>query len=167
MICNDRCVAHRYPMKINIICVGENKTPYLLDGEAIYQNRLKRYCQIEMCHVKQESGKKSVKQILKKESERISACNMLEGFVVAVDRKGLQFSTIQLAKELQSWQNRGVQNLIFIIGSAWGLDATVMQKADFVLSLSKLTFQHDMTRLILLEQLYRCFSILKGEKYHK
>lgn len=154
-------------MKITIICVGENKTPYLLDGESIYMKRLKRYCQIEICHVKSESGKKNVAQILKNEAERISECKMLEGFIIAVDRKGHHVSTIELAKKLQEWQNRSVQNLIFIVGSAWGLDPDIIEKADFVLSLSKLTFQHDMARLILFEQLYRCFTIHRGEKYHK
>jgi 23S rRNA (pseudouridine1915-N3)-methyltransferase len=154
-------------MKITIICVGENKTSYLLDGEAIYLKRLKRYCQIEMCHIKSESGKEGIIQILKKEADRISACKMLDGFIVAVDRKGLHLSSAELAKEFQLWQNRGVQKLILIVGSAWGLDPTIIQKSDYVLSLSKLTFQHDMVRIILLEQLYRCFTILHGEKYHK
>ena len=104
---------------------------------------------------------------MKEEAENISAMNLDGAFVVAVDRTGKELDTIELSQKIQRWQNQGVQDLVFLIGSAWGLDQTILKKASFILSLSKLTFQHDMVRLILLEQLYRCFTIIRGEKYHK
>ncbi len=154
-------------MKIRIVTIGKNKIPYLIEGEKNYLNRLKRYCQIEICLVKSGFGKKSPEEIMKEEAENISAMNLNGVFLVAVERTGKELDTIELSQRIQRWQNQGVQDLVFLIGSAWGLDQTILKKAGFILSLSKLTFQHDMVRLILLEQLYRCFTIIRGEKYHK
>ena len=154
-------------MKIQIISVGENKVQYLLEGESIYIKRLKRYCPIQICYTINDPGNKNPEEILKNEASKIISTDIWKGIVVAVDRKGQDLSTMQLAKQLQKWQNQSIKKLVFIIGSAWGLDQSVIQKADYVLSLSKLTFQHDMARFILLEQLYRCFTINRGEKYHK
>ncbi len=154
-------------MKIRIVTVGKNKIPYLLEGEKNYLDRLKHYCPIDIYSTKSSSGKKSPGEVVKEDAERINAMNMYGAFVVVVDREGKELNTIELSRKIQTWQNRGIQDLAFLIGSAWGLDQTVIQNADFVLSLSKLTFQHDMVRLVLLEQLYRCFTILRGEKYHK
>jgi 23S rRNA (pseudouridine1915-N3)-methyltransferase len=154
-------------MKIRIVTIGKNKITYLIEGEKNYLNRLKRYCPVEICSTKSGSGKKSPGEIMKEEAESLSAMNFDRAFVVAVDRTGKELNTIELSQKIQKWQNQGVQDLFFLIGSAWGLDQTILKKADFVLSLSQLTFQHDMVRLILLEQLYRCFTIIQGEKYHK
>ena len=154
-------------MKIRIVTIGKNKIPYLIEGEKNYLSRLKRYCPIEIYGTKSGFGKKSPGEIMKEEAENISAMNLDGAFVVAVDRTGKELDTIELSQKIQRWQNQGVQDLVFLIGSAWGLDQTILKKASFILSLSKLTFQHDMVRLILLEQLYRCFTIIRGEKYHK
>ena len=154
-------------MKIRIITVGKNKIPFLIEGEKNYLNRLKRYCPVDICSTKSSSSKISPGETMKEEAERITAMNMDGAFVVAVDREGKDLNTIELSHKIQIWQNQGIQDLVFLIGSAWGLDQTIIQRADFVLSLSRLTFQHDMVRLILLEQLYRCFTIIRGENYHK
>ena len=154
-------------MKIRIVTIGKNKILYLIEGEKDYLNRLKRRCPTEICSTKSVSGKKSSEEIMREEAESLSAVNLDGAFVVALDRTGKELDTIELSQKLQRWQNQGVQDLVFLIGSAWGLDQTILKKADFVLSLSRLTFQHDMVRLILLEQLYRCFTIIRGEKYHK
>ena len=154
-------------MKIRIVTVGKNKNPYLIDGESDYLNRLKRYCPIEIYSTKSGCGKKSPGEIMKEEAKNLFTVNLSGAFVVALDRTGKELDTIRLSQKIQKWQNQGIQDLVFLIGSAWGLDQTLLKKADFVISLSKLTFQHDMVRLILLEQLYRCFTIIQGEKYHK
>ena len=154
-------------MKIRIVTVGKNKIPFLIEGEKNYLNRLKRYCLVEICSTKDSTSKKSNRETMKEEAERITAMNLDGAFVVALDREGTDLNTIELSQKIQKWQNQGIQDLVFLIGSAWGLDQTIIQRADFVLSLSRLTFQHDMVRLILLEQLYRCFTIIRGEKYHK
>jgi 23S rRNA (pseudouridine1915-N3)-methyltransferase len=154
-------------MKIRIVTVGKNTIPFLIEGEKDYLNRLKRYCPVEICSMKSSISKKSPGEIMKEEAERITAMNLDGAFVVAVDREGKELDTIELSQKIQKWQDSGIQDLVFLIGSAWGLDQTIIRKADFVLSLSRLTFQHDMVRLILLEQLYRCFTIIRGEKYHK
>jgi 23S rRNA (pseudouridine1915-N3)-methyltransferase len=154
-------------MKIRIITIGKNKIQYLIEGEKNYLNRLKRYCPVEMNSTKSSQGGKISVEIMKEEAQRIKSINLDDALVVAVDRLGKELNTIELSLKIQNWQNQGVQDLVFLIGSAWGLDQSLIRRADFVLSLSRLTFQHDMVRMILLEQLYRCFTIIRGEKYHK
>ncbi len=156
-------------MKIKIIVVGKTKEPFLQAGEQQFLKRLAHYCQIEWLIVKAEKiTENSNEQLVKrKEAERILGQIRSFEHVVALDERGTQLSSAEFAEFLAKKMNEGVGEVAFVIGGALGLDDSVLTSAMRVLSLSKMTFTHEMTRLILLEQLYRAFTILRGTKYHK
>jgi 23S rRNA (pseudouridine1915-N3)-methyltransferase len=156
-------------MKIKIIVVGKTREKFLQQGEQEFQRRLKHYCQLEQVIVKEEKiiSNKTEQIIKSKEAERILAQLTKGSFIIALDRESDQFSSEELAKFLQQKMNEGYGEVIFIIGGTLGLGEPVLNSAAKTLSLSKMTFTHEMSRLILLEQLYRAFTILKGTKYHK
>jgi 23S rRNA (pseudouridine1915-N3)-methyltransferase len=156
-------------MKIKIIVVGKTKEKFLQLGEQEFQRRLRHYCQVERIIVKEEKiVLNKTEQIIKsKEAERIQAQLTKRSFIIALDREGDQVSSEELAKFIQQKMNEGYGEVIFIIGGTLGLGESVLNSAAKVLSLSKMTFTHEMSRLILLEQLYRAFTILKGTQYHK
>ena len=156
-------------MYIQIITVGKNKVDYLVQGEEDFLHRLKHYCKIDVYCVKPEKIKENrSSEIIKQlEGERILQKISSRSYVIALDAKGKSINSKEFAQKIADYQNSGIEKLIFITGGPLGLSEEVISRADFVLSLSKMTFNHDMVRLILLEQLYRSFTILRGEKYHK
>jgi 23S rRNA (pseudouridine1915-N3)-methyltransferase len=156
-------------MKIKIIVVGKTKEKFLQLGELEFQRRLACYCQLESVVVKEEKilSSKGEQTIKLKEAERILSQISKGALVVTLDRQGDQITSAELAAFLQQQMNQGCGEMTFIIGGALGLGESILKSADRVLSLSKMTFTHEMSRLILLEQLYRAFTILKGTKYHK
>ncbi|HEC21226.1 MAG TPA: 23S rRNA (pseudouridine(1915)-N(3))-methyltransferase RlmH [Candidatus Peregrinibacteria bacterium] len=156
-------------MRIKIIVVGKTKERYLFQGEQEFLERLKPFAQVEIVVLKDEAITKSIpgEKVMKKEGERILRALRKDDFVIALDREGEMLSSEGIAAFLEKRKNTGESNLVFIIGGALGLSPEVLEKANFQLSLSSLTFTHQMTRLILLEQIYRVFSILAGTEYHK
>ncbi len=159
-------------MNIRVISVGRIKEKYLKSGIEEYLKRLQAYAKIEVIEVKDESfveplSNKNIALIKEKEAERIKSNIPERYFVIALDRKGKQLSSIKLAALLknQGLYNQG--NVVFIIGGALGLADTIIQSADLILSFSQLTFPHQLARLILMEQIYRSFTIIRNEKYHK
>lgn len=156
-------------MRFRILVVGENKVSYLVAGEADYLRRLERYCRVDVASVRGEKikGKRSVGELLGVEGERLMKQIPRGSFLVVLDRQGETLSSEELARQILDWQNRAVQEVIFLVGGPLGLGDEVLARANLVVSLSRMTFTHEMVRLILLEQLYRSFTILRGEKYHK
>ncbi len=156
-------------MKITILTVGKNKVAYLLDGEAEYLKRLKHYVQIRIESITPEKITRNiqVEQILQKESMKLLSKIPKNGIVIVLDQRGKQLTSEALSEQLQSFQNQSVSELYFVIGGPHGLHESVRTRAAKVLSLSKMTLMHDMVRLILFEQIYRAYTILAGEKYHK
>lgn len=159
-------------MKISIICVGKIKEKYLKEGIGEYSKRLSRYCGLQIIEVDDEQAPESLStaqetQVKRKESERIMAKLKEGAFLIVLDVKGEKASSEGFASTLQQCFNRGRSNITFVIGGSLGLDAELVSKADMRLSLSDMTFPHQLTRLILLEQLYRAFKIINGETYHK
>ena len=156
-------------MYFHIFVVGENKSNYLSQGEGEFLKRLQHYCKIKIHTVKSEkiTNSLSPERIRSVEGERLLKRIPQNSLVVVLDRKGKNLSSEELAKRVADWQNRGKNHITLLIGGALGLSKTVLDRADFILSLSKMTFTHEMVRLIFLEQLYRCYTILRGEKYHK
>ena len=155
-------------MKIKLIVVGKTNAKYLLEGEKEYGNRLKHYTKFEeiiITGVKQ-SGKLSENELKKKESQLILGKLENSDHVILLDDKGKSHSSIEFANFLQQKMNSGLKSLVFAVGGAFGFSDEVYQRANSKVSLSKMTFSHQMVRLIFKEQLYRGFSILKGEKYH-
>lgn len=143
--------------------------PYLVEGEAEYLKRLRHYARVELRSVRSEkiTEKRSAKEILCIEANRLMRKIPRGDMVVALNRRGKEYDSEELASKISEWQNRSTKGVVFLIGGPWGLADDVLNRSDLVLSLSKMTFTHEMVRLILLEQLYRSFTILRGEKYHK
>ena len=155
-------------MNIKLIVVGKTNAKYLLEGEKEYENRLKHYTKFEeiiLPDVK-NAGKLSENELKKKEGQLIFGKLQSSDHVILLDDKGKTHSSIEFANFLQQKMNSSLKSLVFVVGGAFGFSDEVFQRANFKLSLSKMTFSHQMVRLIFKEQLYRGFSILKGEKYH-
>ena len=155
-------------MKIKLIVVGKTNAKYLLEGEKEYGNRLKHYTKFEeiiITDVKQ-SGKLSENELKKKESQLILGKLENSDHVILLDDKGKSYSSVEFANFLQQKMNSSLKSLVFVVGGAFGFSDEVYLRANSKLSLSKMTFSHQMVRLIFKEQLYRGFSILRGEKYH-
>ncbi len=159
-------------MKVNIIAVGKLKECYLKDGINEYAKRLSRFCELQLVEVEDEQAPDTLsamqeEQVKKKEAARILS-KLKEGtFLILLDVQGGQKSSEELAATLQSCFNSGRSNITFVIGGSLGHDPELVKKADLRLSISKMTFPHQLTRLILLEQVYRAFKIINNETYHK
>ncbi|MGI5921165.1 MAG: 23S rRNA (pseudouridine(1915)-N(3))-methyltransferase RlmH [Syntrophomonadaceae bacterium] len=159
-------------MKYRIISVGKIKDDFYLRGINEYLKRLRPYVQIEMIDSLEEklsphAGAKEIEKVLDKEGAKILALINDNDLSIAMDIKGKQLSSEELAGCIEHWNMSGKARVNFIIGASYGLSAQVKQKADQLISFSRLTFPHHMAVLILSEQLYRGFKILKGEPYHK
>ena len=154
-------------MKISLICMGKTKPGYIQAGIQEYIKRVNRYASFDYIEIPDfKKGKNlSENEIRKKEGELILAKVNPASTLVLLDEKGRQFSSTDFANSLQSKLSLG-KNLCIVIGGAYGFSEEVYQKANEKVSLSRMTFSHQMVRLIFLEQLYRAFSILKGEPYH-
>mgnify|MGYP001479104802 FL=1 len=155
-------------MKIKLIVVGKTNAKYLFEGEKEYENRLKHYTKFEEIIISdvKHSGKLNENELKKKEGQLILGKLENSDHVILLDDKGKSYSSIEFANFLQQKMNSGLKSLVFAVGGAFGFSDEVYQRANSKLSLSKMTFSHQMIRLIFKEQLYRGFSILKGEKYH-
>ncbi len=155
-------------MKFVFLFLGKTREKYLEAGIKDYQKRLNRFIATEIITLKEKHSKKSADKTVKQND-----CLLLleqskkYQFKIALDPTGKQPDSFDLANSLEEWENRGIQSVCFLIGGHLGLDKHVLDEANLVLSLSKLTFTHEMTRMILLEQLYRAFTIKVGHKYHK
>jgi 23S rRNA (pseudouridine1915-N3)-methyltransferase len=155
-------------MKFIIPFLGKTRQTYLEQAITDYTKRLRRYVAVDIITVKEKHAKNDSDQvIMNREAElllsRCSSCS----FTVALDPTGKQLTSEELASMLEQWENQGMQTIAFLIGGYLGLDRKVRDRADLTWSLSGLTFTHEMTRFILLEQLYRACSIKAGHNYHK
>ena len=155
-------------MKIKLIVVGKTNSTYLLEGEREYEKRLKHYTKFEEIIIPdiKQSGKLSENELKKKEGQLILGKLENSDHVILLDDKGKSYSSIDFANFLQQKMNNSFKSLVFVVGGAFGFSDEVYQRANSKVSLSKMTFSHQMIRLIFKEQLYRGFSILRGEKYH-
>ncbi len=156
-------------MKIRIIAVGKLKKSYLKEGCDEYLKRLKGYVPVEVIEVKEQKGhKKQTPEYRKaKEGERIAALIDDPGHTVALDSLGKKMNTIAFSKWMRKNIRSGSRQLTFIIGGSDGLSSSIKKKASLILSFSPLTFPHEMFRMIFLEQLYRIFTVIRSEPYHK
>ena len=156
-------------LRIQIIVLGKPKHVYLAEGIADYCARLQHYAQIKLIEAKElkSARRLSEPERLSREAAELAKLLRPGDFLIALDRQGEMPDSPGLAKLLQDCMNRNYNPITFLIGSELGLAPALLRRADKVLSFSKLTFTHDMCRLILLEQLYRAFTILAGQQYHK
>ena len=158
-------------MKITLVTVGKIKERYFEDAIKEYSKRLGRYCRLDI-QVQDEktpdgAGEAMERQIKDKEGQRILS-NIKDGaYVIALAIEGRMLSSEELASRLQKLGVDGISHIVFVIGGSLGLSDEVMRRADFALSFSKMTFPHQMMRVVLLEQVYRSYRIMAGEPYHK
>ena len=155
-------------IRIKIIVVDRTRSPFLKEGESFYLNRLQRYARLDWVEVKAAKIQKGRPQeeILAIEGQTIARRFTLRDYVVTLDRSGHLFDSQGLAAWLNNLSASG-QWITFVIGGPLGLPKKILERSHKVFSLSRLTLTHEMSRLLLLEQLYRAFTILRGEKYHK
>jgi len=153
--------------KVRIICVGKTQDKYLQEGIAIYEKRLKRYCTFEIQVVKEANYNKASKALcLAEEGARLLKLISSKNFTVLCDEQGKSFSSPGFAQQFNRWATQGYSQFDFLIGGAYGFSPEVKAVANMAISLSAMTLTHQMIRLFLAEQIYRSFTILKGEKYH-
>lgn len=155
-------------MKITLLIVGKTEDAYLKEGIDKYLKRLKHYTKIEVAEITELKNTKALTQEQQKakEAEMILKKITAIDYVILLDEKGIEISSSQFAAYIDKKAVGSVANLVFIVGGPYGFDQTVYQRANDKLSLSRMTFSHQMVRLFFVEQLYRAFTIIKGEPYH-
>jgi 23S rRNA (pseudouridine1915-N3)-methyltransferase len=155
-------------MKIQIWTIGKNHEAYVKTGIEDFTKRISNYFPVQwnIIPVPKNTGMLSEADLRKAEGRLVLEWLGKDDYLVALDERGRSMGSEQLASFLQSRANESVRQLVFLIGGAYGLDASVLQKAKYKWSLSELTFPHQLVRLILAEQLYRACTILRNEKYH-
>jgi len=156
-------------LKLKFIVVDKTRAPFLKEGESFYLDRLRRYVQMEWVEVKPVRITKGVHEEEVKRTEGRAILQKVEAgdYLIALDRSGRQYDSEGLANRLKALAIDVRGSASFTVGGPLGLSKEVLEKAGAVLSLSKMTLTHEMSRLILLEQVYRAFTIIQGEKYHK
>lgn len=155
--------------KIRLIVVDRTRSPFLKEGESFYIERLQKYARVEWVEIKPTKIKKglSTEEILATEGQKIARRLGPRDYLVSLDRSGDQHDSAGLAAWLNKLATGAWDRITFIIGGPLGLSGEILERSRKILSLSRLTLTHEMSRLLLLEQLYRAFTILRGEKYHK
>ncbi len=159
-------------MKLRVICVGRLKEKFYTDAVNEFKKRLSRFAEVEIVELADEKAPEKLsdaelEQIKLAEGRRILA-KLADGeTVVALEIRGVQLSSTELAEKLKNLMLEGKSRIAFIIGGSNGLSSEVLARADFKLSFSKMTFSHQIFRIMLMEQLYRAFKIINNEPYHK
>ena len=159
-------------MKITIISVGKIKEKFFDDAIKEYSKRLSKYCKLNIVEVKDEKTKENAspteEDIVKEtEGKRILDKISDSSKVIALAIEGKELDAVELAKQIENYRISGTSDVTFVIGGSLGLHKTVLDRADMKLSFSKMTFPHQLMRVILLEQIYRSFRIINNEPYHK
>lgn len=157
-------------MNIKLVVIGKLKEKYLRDGCDEYIKRLSKFCNLKIVELDEfklsdKPSQKEIDNALSNEAKAIS--KHCEGFVISMCIEGTQISSEQLASKIDTCGINGYSTITFIIGSSFGLDNSIKKLSDFKLSISKMTFTHQIARMILLEQIYRAFQINNNGKYHK
>lgn len=159
-------------LKVKIITVGKLREKYLRDAQSEYLKRLTAFCKAEVIELGEERlpdnpSEAQIKACLQKEALRIKKEIPADSFVYSMLIEGKELSSEELAKSFEKNAVSGKSTLVFLVGSSFGLDEELKKESDFALSFSKMTFPHQLARIMLLEQVYRAFSINAGTKYHK
>ena len=159
-------------MKITIVCVGKIKEKFYQDAIAEYVKRLSRYVSLNILEVKDEKTKEQAspaeeKQVKDLEGERILKNIREDGYVIALAIEGKTLDSVELSEKIDALGLGGTSHIYFVIGGSLGLSEEVLKRADYKLSFSRMTFPHQLMRVILLEQIYRSYRIINHEPYHK
>jgi len=155
-------------MKITLLTIGKTEDSYLKDGIDKYLSRLKHYIKFEITEIPELKNTKALSQEQQKvkEAELIFKNTATTDHIILLDERGSELNSVQFSAMLNKKMIASVQNLVFIIGGPYGFDESIYKRANDKLSLSRMTFSHQMVRLFFVEQVYRAFTILKGEPYH-
>jgi 23S rRNA (pseudouridine1915-N3)-methyltransferase len=155
-------------MKIKLLTIGKTDDKNLIKLIETYQNRLKHYIKFELEVISDIKNVKNLSESQQKEKEGELILKKLQNtdFLVLLDDKGTHFTSIEFSKYLQKKMNSGIKQLVLLIGGPYGFSETIYKKSVSKISLSKMTFSHQMIRLFVVEQIYRGFTILKNEPYH-
>lgn len=155
-------------MKISLVCIGKTDEKFIQEGIDKYLKRLKHYINFQLLVMPDVKNVKNLSESQQKEKEGELLLKQIgnSDFVILLDEKGKEFRSVEFAGFLEQKALASVQHLVFLIGGPYGFSDTVISRANDKISLSKLTFSHQMVRLFFVEQVYRGFSILKGEPYH-
>ena len=156
-------------MKIKIIALGKIKEKFLKEGIDEFLKRLTPYASVEIVELApiEIKDENLTAKVLEQEGEKILAQIKPNSYVITMEINGTTFSSEKFSQKIEEIANQGYNEIVFVIGSSCGIAPTVSNRADFKLSLSKMTFLHQFARLLLVEQIYRAFKIQKGETYHK
>lgn len=159
-------------MNITLVTVGKIKEKYFRDAIAEYQKRLSRYCKLDIIEVADEKTPDRASEVLEnqikqKEAERILKNIREDAYCIALTIDGKKRDSVNFAEHMEQLGLMGKSNVVFVIGGSLGLHESVVKRADEKFSFSDLTFPHQLMRVILLEQIYRCYRIINGEPYHK
>ena len=155
-------------MKITLILIGKTEEAFIEQGLSLYLSRLRHYITIQVVVIPALKDVSNLSPQQVKEREAVLILKQLSpGSTLAVlDEKGTELCSVEFSAQLQKWMNSGTRELIFLVGGAFGIAEEVKKRAAFQLSLSRLTFTHQLIRLIFAEQLYRAFTIIRNEPYH-
>lgn len=159
-------------MNVQIVCIGKLKEKYWQDGIEEYSKRLGRYCKLTINELKEarlpdKASLKDEEEVKLLEGRSILKSISDDSYVITLEIKGKRLTSPQLAEKIETLAVEGKSDIVFVIGGSLGLSKEVSERANFKLSFSDMTFPHQMMRLILLEQIYRSFKIIKNEAYHK
>ena len=159
-------------MKITLVTVGKIKEKFFEDAIKEYSKRLSRYCKLEVLQVADEKTPEGASeavelQIKEKEGQRILSLIRDDAYVIALAIEGKMLGSEELAEKIEKLGVGGVSQIVFVIGGALGLSSQVMKRADYALSFSRMTFPHQLMRVVLLEQIYRSYRIMNHQPYHK
>ena len=155
-------------MKIKLICVGKTTSSHLIAGENEYLKRLKHYSSLEKIEIPElkNAKKLSEKEIKNQEGTLILKKIDSTDYVILLDENGKDYTSLEFSKFIQKRLNSGAKTVVFLIGGAYGFSDEIYSRAQAKIALSKMTFSHQMVRMFFLEQVYRVFTILKGQPYH-
>lgn len=155
-------------MKAELWCINKTSQSFIQEGMDLYENRLKHYAKFEVVVYPspKSSNKLPVAKLKQAEAQIILSKLQDADYLILLDEHGVEYDSIQFAKKLEKLQSAAHKKIIFLVGGGYGFDDSLANRANAKFSLSKMTFPHELVRVIFLEQLYRAFTINKGEKYH-
>jgi len=154
-------------MKHEIIFLGKTKDSFIQRGIDEYSSRLNHYTSLKITTLKDKTGGKSIAQTIKAQGQLLLSSVAKGAIIVAMDSRGQQFTSEKFSNKIVSLEDSGVRHVSYLIGGPDGISDDILKAASLVLSFSKMTFTHDMVRMLLVEQIYRAYTIKHGEKYHK
>jgi 23S rRNA (pseudouridine1915-N3)-methyltransferase len=155
-------------MKLILLLTGKTDQAWIRDGVAEYGKRISKYARFEMVTLPdvKNPGNRSADRVMTKEAEKMLSLFKSDDHVVLLDEHGRSFSTIEMAGWLRTTMSLPKKRIVFVVGGPWGFDPAVKARADQLISLSRLTFSHQVVRLLFAEQLYRVLSVIAGDPYH-